>query len=129
MIRLHPWANDRRGTAAIEAAVLLPVFLLLVFALVEATLFMTKRSGMQYACDAAARYAMADTTLTDTQILTYAETKMAAWGGGATFTITHSTTNSVNYITVAGTFTYQPISALFSYFHPTVSLKSKVALS
>ena len=60
--RLVASAKACDGTTAVETAIVLPVFLLLLFAVIEAGLIFWTQSTLQFAVEAAARCAVVDTT-------------------------------------------------------------------
>ena len=61
--RLVASAKACDGTTAVETAIVLPVFLLLLFAVIEAGLIFWTQSTLQSAVEAAARCAVVDKTL------------------------------------------------------------------
>jgi Flp pilus assembly protein TadG len=61
--RLAGLAEACNGATAVETAIVLPVFLLLLFAVIEAGLLFWTQSTLQYAVEAAARCAVVNTTL------------------------------------------------------------------
>lgn len=131
----HPWGigcclRCARGLAAVEAALVFPAFFAMIFGIIEVSMFMNKRSGVQYSCDAAARYVMTNTTLTNAQITAYAQTKMTGWGAtGVTFSVTRTTEYGADYVAINGSFTYTSSTIMFRFFHPTVSLKARAPIS
>jgi Flp pilus assembly protein TadG len=60
--RLAALAKACDGTTAVETAIVLPVFLLFIFAVVEAGLLFWTQSTLQFAVEAAARCAVVNTT-------------------------------------------------------------------
>jgi len=60
--RLAGLAKACNGTTAVETAIVLPVFLLLLFAVIEAGLLFWTQSTLQFAVEAAARCAVVDAT-------------------------------------------------------------------
>jgi Flp pilus assembly protein TadG len=68
------WAKSCNGATAVETAIVLPAFLLLIFAIVEAGRIFWTQSSLQYAVEAAARCAAVNTTLcgSTSSIQTYA---------------------------------------------------------
>jgi len=70
--RLAALAKARDGATAVETAIVLPAFLLFIFAIIEAGLLFWTQSTLQFAVEAAARYASINTTLSTSAIQTYA---------------------------------------------------------
>ena len=60
--RLVGFAKARDGTTAVETAIVVPVFLLLLFAVIEAGLIFWTQTTLQFAVEAAARCAAVNTT-------------------------------------------------------------------
>jgi Flp pilus assembly protein TadG len=60
--RLVGLAKACNGTTAVETAIVLPVFLLFLFAIIEAGLLFWTQSTLQFAVEAAARCAVVDKT-------------------------------------------------------------------
>ena len=88
--RLAALAKECHGATAVETAIVLPVFLLLLFTIVEAGLLFWTQSTLQFAVEAAARCAAINTSLcgTTSQIQSYAATQ--AYGmsiSSASFTV------------------------------------------
>ena len=61
--RLIALAKACDGTAAVETAIVLPAFLLMLFAVIEGGLLLWNQSTLQFAVEAAARCAAVNTTL------------------------------------------------------------------
>ncbi len=73
--RIAGLARACDGATAVETAIVLPVFLLVLFAIVEGGLLFWTQSTLQFAVEAAARCAAVNTTLcppTNSAIQTYA---------------------------------------------------------
>ncbi len=60
--RLAALAKARDGATAVETAIVLPAFLLFIFAIIEAGLLFWTQSTLQFAVEAAARCAVVNTT-------------------------------------------------------------------
>jgi Flp pilus assembly protein TadG len=60
--RLVAFAKACDGTTAVETAIVLPVFLLMLFAIIEGGLLLWTQSTLQFAVEAAARCAAVNTT-------------------------------------------------------------------
>ncbi len=76
--RLGSLTKACEGTTAVETAIVLPVFLLGLFAVIEAGLLFWTQSSLQSAVEAAARCAAVDTTncVNTTAIQNYAASKV-----------------------------------------------------
>lgn len=108
---VHRLAGDTRGVSIIEFAVLMPVFAVLVFGVMQMGQLFWTQSALQHAVEMAARCASVNTTTcgTSTQIQAYAATQ--AYGlalPSGTFTATAPACGSL----VAASYTYTfPIAA------------------
>jgi Flp pilus assembly protein TadG len=70
--RLAASARACDGTTAVETALVLPAFLLFIFAIIEAGFLLWTQTTLQFAVEAAARYASINTTASASAIQTYA---------------------------------------------------------
>ena len=80
MLRLfHRIGASNRGTAAIETAIVFPVFLLMLLGVVEFGRALWTQSALQYAVQLAARCGAVDTTdcASPSQVISYAVTQSA----------------------------------------------------
>ncbi|MBF0394669.1 MAG: pilus assembly protein [Alphaproteobacteria bacterium] len=66
-------AACRRGSTAVELALILPAFLAVVFAAIELSRYVWTRTTVQHATDEAARYALAHPTATSAAIVQVAK--------------------------------------------------------
>lgn len=84
MIRSHirspRWLAEERGTAAIEYALILPVFLLCVFGIMDVARVFWTYTTLNRAVEAAARCAAINTTLCGTATQIKAKAVSEAWG-------------------------------------------------
>lgn len=73
-------ARDRRGIAAVEFALLAPVFLGLLLGAVETGRLLWTRSVLQFAAEEAARYALVRTDATSAEIEAIARSNLIGTG-------------------------------------------------
>lgn len=117
--------TDERGAAAIEFAIVVPAFILMIWGLLQVGLIFEANSGMQQALGEGARYATIYPTPTDTQIQSKITSKKFGVGNGTWSTPTISTNAGAGTKTITVTYS-QPTDFLF-FNGPTVSItKSKV---
>jgi Flp pilus assembly protein TadG len=97
------WRNTR-GATAMELALLLPVFVVLIFGLINTSLMAGALSGMHYAVEEASRcYAVNKTVCSSvTTTRTYAQAKYVGPGAEPTFDVTtagcgHTVTATTTY--------------------------------
>ncbi len=102
MLRL---LSCRKGTAAIEMAFVLPVLLLIILGILEFGRAMWTRQTMQFAVEQAARSALADSTLTSSQIVTLVDNNLLGMQG-VTPTVVASSSASQVSITASYTFSF-----------------------
>jgi Flp pilus assembly protein TadG len=92
--------RDRRGSVAVEFAILLPVFLLFVLGIAEFGRALWIRQAMQFAVEEATRYGLADSTLTTSQVNAKASSVFSSLSSES---VTFSTTTSSSSMTVSAT--------------------------
>jgi len=115
--------RDIRGATAMELALLLPVFVMLIFGLINTSLMAGALSGMHYAVEEASRcYAVNKTTCaTIDATRTYAQGKYRGPGAQPTFAITtagcgHTVTATTTFdLELALTVLHVPLSATACY--------------
>jgi Flp pilus assembly protein TadG len=115
--------GNRSGLAALEFALLLPLFLLLVIGVMQLGQLFWTQTALQHAVQMAARCATVNTTTcgTATQIKAYAATQ--AYGmvvAPATFTVTTPTCGN----NVAATTTFTFLTTLFPVSNITLQAQS-----
>ncbi len=94
--------HDTSGTAAIEFALILPVFLAFVFSIIELGYVLWGYSALEYGASYGARYAFVHNTSSASAI------ESAALAGGATSSNFTYTVSGTSPVTITGTFTYTP---------------------
>ncbi len=113
--------GDRRGVAAIEFAIAAPVFILFSVGLIEFSRYLWTNNGLEYGAEQAARYVIANPTASTADLQAVAANQVPAVNPGAvTVTVTHDTTNGVNFVTVTTSTPFQSITGLVPL--PTVTL-------
>lgn len=112
MGRLHTLWRDRRGSSAVEFALVFPGFIVLTLGALYLSLVLYALTSAHQATEAAARYASIQQTLknapTQTSIAAYATGLYKGPGVSPAFTYTHVATatssNCGNKVTASGTF-------------------------
>jgi Flp pilus assembly protein TadG len=94
---------EEKGTAAIEFALVLPAYLLLVLGIIELGFIMWGYAALEYGASYGARYAFVNPSKTNQQIQDYALSRIAFNTSNFTYTATSVSGASVD---VDGTFTY-----------------------
>lgn len=100
--------HDRMGTTAVEFALLLPVMLALLAAMLEFGRAMWLRQDMQFAVEEAVRYALAEDTATATAISARASARMGTVGPAAAG-VAVTTTLAADSVTVVASTDFAPI--------------------
>jgi len=93
--RWQALAEDRRGAAIIEFAIAAPVFLLLVFVIIQLGLLFGAKAGLESSIDEGARFATIFPTPSDTAIISRIQAKQFMLNRATVTgpTITHGTTS------------------------------------
>jgi Flp pilus assembly protein TadG len=105
--------RDRRGSAAIEFAILAPVLFTVMLGIIEMGRMFYVRQALEYATEQAARYYMLNPTTDSGSVTTYLQGQMAG-GMGSGVTVSYVDTASCNgnttvtctMITASYTFTF-----------------------
>jgi Flp pilus assembly protein TadG len=127
--RLRRFLRATNGAAAVEFAIVAPIFILFCIGIFEAGRMMWIRNSIQTATEEAARYAMVHTTATDTELAAHAANYYADVSLDApTFTITRDTTDGVNFVTVTGAYTFQFEFTFFDFGNIELDGKARVPL-
>jgi Flp pilus assembly protein TadG len=127
--RLRRFLRATDGAAAVEFAIIAPVFILFCIGIFEAGRMMWIRNSIQTATEEAARYAMVHTAATDTELATHASDYYADVSLDApTFTITRDTTDGMNFVTVSGAYTFQFEFSFFDFGTIELDGKARVPL-
>ncbi|KKW92986.1 MULTISPECIES: TadE/TadG family type IV pilus assembly protein [Sphingobium] len=119
MIRL---VRDQRGAGAVEFALALPPFIMLLMGALQLGIIACARTGLQHAVDEGARYASIYPTPTDTDII--AKVNSREFGLDPAYTnnptITHGTQYGVPYTEI--TMTYSRPLNFIVYQTPSLSI-------
>ena len=94
--------NTVRGTAAIEFAVVLPVFLLFIFGSIEFGYLLWADSTLKYGANYGARYAFVHPTASSTEIENFALSTTSFSGS----VITYVVTKAPLFVDIDGSLTY-----------------------
>jgi Flp pilus assembly protein TadG len=98
--------RDTSGNSAVEFAIVGPVFILILLAIVDFGRLLFVRSSMHYAVEEAGRYAMVYSTADKSTIETYAKTRV--YGLDPTALTLTATVNSpsAGYVTITSDYTF-----------------------
>ncbi len=123
------WKNNE-GSEAIEMAFVLPVFLLFVLGIIEFGRAYWIMHSMQLSIDEAGRYAMLNTTASDTQIVSTAKGNLYGLNSNDfTVTSTSQTISGVNYKRIVATYVFSfTVPNLLPFGNLTLTRQTTVPL-
>jgi Flp pilus assembly protein TadG len=125
-MRLPRLKRDVRGTSAIEFALLAPVFLLMLFGLIDFGRACWMISSLDFALGSAGRYAMLHTGATGDEVIAQAQAHLYGINAGSVaFAATTSLAQGINYLTVQAQcpFTFLPLMPA-----PSMTLTRRVSV-
>ena len=118
----------RLGATAVEFAIVAPLFLVMVYGVMEVGRALWIKSTMQFAVEETTCYAMVNTSASTSTLVTYAYTKLSGMNStGITFTAT-LTTGTPNFMTVAGTYDFTALFSLVELPDFNLNASSRVPL-
>lgn len=96
------------GATALEFALLAPVFMVLVFAILQLSIAMHHGNSAKWAVERASRHVLVDNSLTQVQIQELIDDYLKAVGSSAGIEITYAvdTSGSIPYGTISGTYSH-----------------------
>lgn len=123
------WTADRRGATAVEFALVVPVFLLIVVAILEFGRMFWIQNSIQFAVEEAGRFAMVNITATETQLQTYAQSQLFGLSPtGISFSAPLETSGGTNFRSITGSYQFDFVIPLLSFGSITLNAKSRVPL-
>ena len=126
---LRRFARASDGAAAVEFAIIVPVFMMFCMGIIEGGRMLWIRNSIQTATEEAGRYAMAHTTATDTQLITHAADYFDSVGiDNPTFTVVRDTTGGMNFVTINGVYTFEYLFSFFDFGNVELDGKARVPL-
>lgn len=127
--RASSWLADRRGVTAVEFALVVPVLLLVVFAITEFGRMFWIQNSIQFAVEEAGRYAMVNTSATESQLQTYAQGKIFGMStSGITFSAPLQNSGGIDYRSITASYDFQFMIPMLPPGTITLSAKSRVPL-
>jgi Flp pilus assembly protein TadG len=107
-----------RGAAAVEFALVAPVFLMFVLGIMDVSRLFFIKNLMEYGVEQAARYVMVNPDVTQSALETYADSQVSGLFTGITFTADapgDDVVDDVHYRTITASYS-------FSYMMPFVTI-------
>ena len=129
MLRVWRALRSTGGTAAIEFAFAIPIFVFIWMGVAEFGRVMWIRNTLQTATEEAARYAMTHTSVTNSTLITMATSSFEATGNtSAVFTVARDVASGVNFVTINGTYTFATLFSILNLDGVHLEGKSRVPL-
>lgn len=124
---LPKWLRCSKGATAVEVALLAPAIFLMIYGVIETGRALWISNTLQRAAESATRYAVVNSSATDADITTQAQTDATGLNtDDLTVAITHDTTGSVNFVTVEITFDFSVMTGIVPIDDVTLSGRSRV---
>ena len=115
------------GVMAVEFAIILPVFVVMLFGTMEVGGILYTKSTLQHAIETAGRYAMVHTAATSTEIEAEAISNSTYLGSlSPTFTIQSQVVSGITYSVITVTANYSVLTPMFT--GRTISLSSSMSV-
>ena len=119
--------NDTRGAMAVEFALILPVFLVMLFGTLEVGNVLFAKSTLQQGIETAGRYAMVHLTATTSEIEAEAVAQSSYLGSlSPTFTVSQTVISGITYSVISVTADYSMMTPFFT--GKTITLSSQVSV-
>lgn len=126
---LRRFARASEGVAAVEFAIIAPVFIMFCLGIMEGGRMLWIRNSIQTATEEAGRFAMAHTTATDAELITQAADYFDSVSmDNPTFTVVRDTTGSMDFVTITGVYTFQYMFSIFDFGNVELDGKARVPL-
>lgn len=104
--------NDR-GAAAVEFALIFPVFIMFVLGIIDFGRIYWIKSSMQFVVEQSTRHAMVNTSITEAALETYAYAQQTGVSAsGAVFDADIDDSGAINYMTITGTYSFTFLTPL-----------------
>lgn len=122
--------RDGRGTAAVEFAILVPIFLLFIFGIFEFGRMFWTQNTLQFAADETGRYAMAHATATSSDLTSFLKSKVSSGvdPNQVAVAVVNDTTGGVKFVTVTADYTFSFLSAIIPYGPIQLTGRTRVPL-
>lgn len=118
-LRSLSFCINNLGASILEFAIVLPVYLLIVFGIIDFGFLMWQYASISHALSETERYVYIHPSLTNQEIVNYANQHIINFGNAISFTA--STTPGVS-VTLQGNLTYSFISMIIPTFHTSVTV-------
>jgi Flp pilus assembly protein TadG len=116
---LHRFLKSERGNAVVEAAFVLPLFLLFVLGIVEFGRLYWVRSSMQLAVSEAGRHVMLNSDATDESLTTIVNDSLYGLDSDDfTLTFTDQVTGGISFKAIRATYQYNLLAGGILHFGP-----------
>jgi Flp pilus assembly protein TadG len=107
-------AESRKGAVALEFALGFPIFLAMVYGLFEFARIFWSQNTLQFAIEEAARSAIVNSTITESELTTIVKDKAAGLPDAdiSVVVVFEDANGSRGFVTITGTYEYSPIIPL-----------------
>ena len=123
-------AGDRAGTAIVEFAFGISLFLMFLLGVIEFSRALWTENALQYSVEQASRYVIANPAASDSQISSYTSSQIASVDPTAvTITVSRDNVSGVDFVTVIATYPFNPVAALFDMPPINLAARSRVSVS
>lgn len=120
----------KRGATAVEFGLIVPVMLVFVIGTFEISRALMIKNVMQFAVEEAGRYAIVNTSMTTSEITTYAESIVTSFTpSGIVYTATTETVGTLNFMDIQATYTFVEAIGLIPIPDIDMTAKSRVLLN
>lgn len=120
----------RWGATAVEFAIIAPVFLAMVLGTVELGRVMWIKGSIQFAVEEASRYAMVNTSVSMSELQTYAGNQLLGIDAAdVTFLAQTESADGANFVSITGTYNFSVLVPIVPLPDVTLSAKSRVPLN
>lgn len=130
--RMPAWRRLLRaesGTALVEFAMVLPIYVVLLLGLVEFGRAFWIRNTLQFAAEEAGRYAMASLVTAPSQLTTKLQSQLSGIDAGLVdVQVTTDTTGGTNYVTITADYVFEFLVPFLPVGPVTLTGRSRVPL-
>lgn len=113
-VAVGPFLRSRAGTAAIEFAIIFPLFAALAFGVMEFGRLFWIRHTVQYAAEEAGRHAITDKSATPVELEAYAKSAAAGLNpDGVMVTIASESSGGIDYVSIQTQYEFEFLTQLF----------------
>jgi Flp pilus assembly protein TadG len=111
--RLFKFMGCRKGSVAVEFALIIPVALMIFIGIIEVGRAMWVRASLQFVAEEGARYMMVHQNASDAELLAFALDKLVGVNPASVdLSFDRETVDSTDFVTINATFQFQYVASL-----------------